>query len=790
MADFSEIIQEINTNLPDNNTQAITAAKLRTTLVDLTNAIDTQQDNFETTVNTSLNNIVVDSLTSTDTDKALSANQGKVLNEKINETNEHIIIKTSVVPVSSTPVLGSLLKNGSLYITGSVWKYFTFNIDTTKNYKANLSCRNTTSTYDYCGIQYFDSSDNYLGYEVTTDSNIYNGDFYITPPSGTTYCRIQTCTDTDYATPSKLFSLIYVAEAVENVNPKFESNQNINSVSIINNLTTGGENNVLSAEQGKVLNKNIENLNTDVFGGEVNHNGEIDLHSGTGSKAYFTSTSYNYTTTTNIPYSYYYEIPVSSGNIKITNSTSPTSYVTFLSSKNGLDRYSSPNYSAIMNGEYNFAINSGTTEIYAIASDMKYMVLRNRVSNGADFSLMPSKVEYTDTPNILLQSEIFNKITHFAPENIGQLNAVRRMRKLTDVKWIPSFQFVRLSSGGGELGWETYFSKDIEYKGIPYSRAINPDKNTLYGYTGNTGFKIGMRISLETFITAVYNRGTVMEIESVFAPSSGSFYANICAGAVDAALGLNYITTAGWANVPSNCTSIGYINSSFDFKLLRLGDVIASKVETQDHTGMITDIIYENGEVKYVEIGECSAKGNENYTVKGVAYGGIGRRLWWTIEEMLDENWWGGYRIVRYNNIANVSYTPSPYAPMPNEHYGNAPHYMACLPYMGNGFRFVQSNMPDTMRKLVVEVPDKDVVHIFKKNATSGEFESYGNLLTIDYTDYDATNHPYVYVELPSDMPVGEYQAYCCKYSNNEETNKSRICKWGVVQSITNLEDF
>jgi hypothetical protein len=50
MADFSNIIQEINTNLPDNTSQAITAAKLRTTLIDLTNQIDTVQDSFETEI--------------------------------------------------------------------------------------------------------------------------------------------------------------------------------------------------------------------------------------------------------------------------------------------------------------------------------------------------------------------------------------------------------------------------------------------------------------------------------------------------------------------------------------------------------------------------------------------------------------------------------------------------------------------------------------------------------------------------------------------------------------------
>lgn len=47
MVDFSNIIQEINTNLPDNNNQDITAARLRTTLIDLTEAIEEEQTSFE-----------------------------------------------------------------------------------------------------------------------------------------------------------------------------------------------------------------------------------------------------------------------------------------------------------------------------------------------------------------------------------------------------------------------------------------------------------------------------------------------------------------------------------------------------------------------------------------------------------------------------------------------------------------------------------------------------------------------------------------------------------------------
>ena len=94
MANFDSIIQEINTNLPDNNTQSITAAKLRTTLVDLTNTIDTVQDAFEAEVNKaiaevdpvfatnqSINNVsIINDVTTGGINDVLSAEQGKVLN--------------------------------------------------------------------------------------------------------------------------------------------------------------------------------------------------------------------------------------------------------------------------------------------------------------------------------------------------------------------------------------------------------------------------------------------------------------------------------------------------------------------------------------------------------------------------------------------------------------------------------------------------------------------------------------------------------------------------------------
>lgn len=62
MADYTQIIQEINTNLPNNNTQAITAAKLRTTLIDFVNQVDSNEDNIETTLQGKQDSLTFDSI--------------------------------------------------------------------------------------------------------------------------------------------------------------------------------------------------------------------------------------------------------------------------------------------------------------------------------------------------------------------------------------------------------------------------------------------------------------------------------------------------------------------------------------------------------------------------------------------------------------------------------------------------------------------------------------------------------------------------------------------------------
>ena len=145
MSDFSNIIQEINTNLPDNNTQSITAAKLRTTLIDLTNEIDSQQDGFEVDIQNEFENlatqisgavidfqaVIVDNLDSTDATKALSAKQGKVLKETIYGTND----TTEGTAFTFPSVTGSGFANGTsassnCFITSGNIRSVYFNVAT------------------------------------------------------------------------------------------------------------------------------------------------------------------------------------------------------------------------------------------------------------------------------------------------------------------------------------------------------------------------------------------------------------------------------------------------------------------------------------------------------------------------------------------------------------------------------------------------------------------------------------------------------------------------------------
>lgn len=60
MADYTNIIQEINTNLPDNTEQLITAEILRETLIDFVNEVEDTEDDLETAIQSKQDTLTFD----------------------------------------------------------------------------------------------------------------------------------------------------------------------------------------------------------------------------------------------------------------------------------------------------------------------------------------------------------------------------------------------------------------------------------------------------------------------------------------------------------------------------------------------------------------------------------------------------------------------------------------------------------------------------------------------------------------------------------------------------------
>lgn len=154
----------------------------------------------------------------------------KEIDSQLSDVKENLEKLTLENSTNSSPTNGRLLTNGNIYNSGTAWKYFRYNLDLTKKYKANLSIIKLETNYSYCGVQYFSSDDTFLGYEFPNvgTTNIYNQDFYLNPPEGTSYCRIQTVVYTGYD-PSQLWSYEYydLGSEFATINNSIQYNENL-----------------------------------------------------------------------------------------------------------------------------------------------------------------------------------------------------------------------------------------------------------------------------------------------------------------------------------------------------------------------------------------------------------------------------------------------------------------------------------------------------------------------------------------------------------------------------------
>ena len=412
-------------------------------------------------------------------------------------------------------------------------------------------------------------------------------------------------------------------------------------------------------------------------------------------------------------------------------------------------------------GGYRMTIEAGNTQNITVPDDCNYIAIMGAAS-GVDY--IPSSVVFhtlfkasttESTPPIGL---------HTMPESEGVLNCIKRCRQLTDIKWTPLLDIPRWSwQTGGRLAnghcddLEDVFKAGVEYTGIPYARANKGSAD--YGYTN---FWVGLNVDFGAFVTAVRERNSVMK-ESVFSLTSkwACMYGVVCSTLASYAYNISYKATSTLPSV-SGMTKIGDLvadGARMDASLIKLGDMI---IEASNHVGVITDIVTDaSGNVTAIEVSEATTAGNGNLSRQGTQFGGLCRRKGWSVDEFF--SWWKNYSIYRYAYINSIPYTPSPYVNVGDELPMMPQIDYACLPYMGEGFKYKAGSIHNS--NIVVGVEGFEYLRVKK----DGEY--FGDPIAINgetYVDAGFTEK-------------GSYCAYLCNMDGDTETKTTGSCHWSVV---------
>lgn len=376
-----------------------------------------------------------------------------------------------------------------------------------------------------------------------------------------------------------------------------------------------------------------------------------------------------------------------------------------------------------------------------------------------------------------LQTEIYSEINtistslglHTKPANMGVLNAIRRARQLTDIKWTPAINTPRVSIMNGD-GYEDYgyahtFVDDVflstkEYKGIPYSLSSQTD--------ADKGGFLGIDRTLENFITSAYNANSKFGTDSdKISNNAAAFYGGVCVHIVCYAFDFPNVSSPKFAGITG-------MSKKFDvsdgiFTNLDLCDVLIQ----DSHVALITDIIRnENDEVTYVEVSEITKLGLYNKNIQGSPFGGIARRKMWAVEDFA--NYFNSFGVYEYDGVENVTYTPCPYAPMINEGEFNPPYNLPVITDMGNGvyYKATSTNPTPSVKLLIASTDWTDL--IIEQTSFDGAFYSERINIT-GLTEYTYVCDPDCY-----------YKAYLRK-TVSSQNYRSASCKWAVMGRTKNL---
>ena len=308
--------------------------------------------------------------------------------------------------------------------------------------------------------------------------------------------------------------------------------------------------------------------------------------------------------------------------------------------------------------------------------------------------------------------------THAIPENQGVQNAIDRAYSLTDVEWTPLADVPGVKKINGEYT-VVPFEAGVTYRGIPYSG------------TTSTDTYVGLNVTLESFLTALENKNSVLYTENLFStnPKSASYFGTVCSKFAQYVLDVpGSYNTNNVANIPGMETIA--LPGAYTVDQIKLGDVILDVVY---HTAVCTDILYdEAGNVAYIEISEAVMP--------------LVRRKYWTVEEFYEH--FDSYRLCRY---AYIDQTPALPETSLAESYALMPRFGDKYNYKVSSTKGVVDVLEEGYARAVILRDGQLVQTIELKGATSFKFDrSIPGHLEMYLEKADGTRSGSVYAQVVS----------------------------------------
>ena len=232
------------------------------------------------------------------------------------------------------------------------------------------------------------------------------------------------------------------------------------------------------------------------------------------------------------------------------------------------------------------------------------------------------------------------------PISLGVENALKRAKQMVELSWVP----VRMIPSG------YIFNTPVDKKYVDaWLPAHFPQRGVIYSSVRLHCKFVGSNVSLETYMTALENPGSVLYTrpQHGLGRSMFSYYGLVCSAFASYVCQLPYpMACAGWPTMEG----VSLVDTTEDLDGLQLCDLVRST----GHIAVITEILRDHtGKVHRISVSEsvppccrCTTFTPEQF-----------RGYWLN----------GGYQVYRYAGIHDVTYTPSPYVHLEDDPWLEVP---------------------------------------------------------------------------------------------------------------------